>query len=137
MPAHMTAAMGEFSVERKMAMGAMLIRQGDAADHVYLVCSGMVSVELYAPGRDPIVLDHCGTGDILGWSWLCPPFRWGFDARVVEPSTVIAIDAVAVRKRFDADPALGYEVLGRLVRVMAVRLQSSRERMVECVIDRS
>jgi CRP-like cAMP-binding protein len=136
-PANMAAAIGEYSTERGYAMDEFLLRQGDPADHVYLVYSGMVSVELYAPGRDPVVVEQLGAGDVVGWSWLCPPYRWAFDARAVEPSTIVDINAAALRARFDADPALGYEVLRRFVPVMARRLSSSRERMVECVIDKS
>jgi CRP-like cAMP-binding protein len=136
-PQRMAAAIGALAVERKVAMDEMLLRQGEPANHVFLVYSGKVSVELFAPGRDPIVVEQLGAGDVVGWSWLCLPYRWSFDARAVEPSTVIDIDAAALRARFDADPALGYEVLRRFVPVMSRRLSSSRERMVECVIDKS
>jgi CRP-like cAMP-binding protein len=136
-PERMAVTIGEFALERKYAMEEMSLRQGEPADNVYLVCSGLVSVELYAPGRDPVVVEGLGAGDVVGWSWLCPPYRWSFDARAVEPSTLIDIDAAGLRARFEVDPALGYEVLRRFVPVMARRLSSARERMVECEIDRS
>lgn len=38
---------------------------------------------------------------LVGWSWLIPPRRWQFDARAVEPTTLIEIDADALRARFE------------------------------------
>lgn len=130
------AQIGELSSARKLAMDEMLLRQGDAANHVFLIKSGLVSVELYSPGRDPVVIEQLAAGEVVGWSWLLPPYRWAFDARAVEPSTVIEIDAATLRGRFEADPELGYEILRRFIPVMARRLSSARERMVECEIDR-
>ena len=136
-PERVAAAIGELTSERKAAIGELLFRQGDAADRFYLVKSGLVAVELYAPGRDPIVVEQVYDGDVVGWSWLVPPYRWSFDARAVEPSSLIDIDAAALRERFGVDPILGYEVMRRFIPVMARRLSSARERLVECVTEPS
>jgi CRP/FNR family cyclic AMP-dependent transcriptional regulator len=133
LPERIAAAIGELTSERKASMNELLFRQGEAADRFFLVQRGMVAVEVYAPGRDPIVVEQVDEGEVVGWSWLVPPYRWSFDARSVEPSSLIEIDAGALRERFEADPALGYEVMKRFVPVMASRLSSARERLVECV----
>ncbi|MFY9779091.1 MAG: Crp/Fnr family transcriptional regulator [Candidatus Baltobacteraceae bacterium] len=136
-PERVAAAIGELTSERKAGIGELLFRQGDPADRFFLVKSGLVAIELYAPGRDPIVVEQVYDGDVVGWSWLVPPYRWSFDARAVEPSSLIDIDAAALRERFGVDPILGYEVIRRFVPVMARRLSSARERLVECVTDPS
>jgi len=136
-PDRVAATIGEFTSERKAGLGELLFRQGDPANRFFLVKSGLVAVELYAPGRDPIVVEQVYEGDVVGWSWLVAPYRWSFDARVVEPSSLIGIDGHALRERFAADPALGYEVMKRFVPVMARRLASARERLVEYVTEPS
>ena len=128
-------AISTLATERKMRIGELLFRQGEPADRFYLVRSGRVAVELYAPGRDPIVVEHVYDGDVVGWSWLVPPFRWSFDARAVEPSSLIDVDAAALREQFSTDPILGYEVIRRFVPVIARRLSSARERLDECVTE--
>jgi CRP-like cAMP-binding protein len=136
-PERVAATLGELTSERKAGIDELLFRQGDAADRFFLVKSGLVAIELYAPGRDPIVVEQVYDGDVVGWSWLVPPYRWSFDARAVEPSSLIDIDAASLRERFAADPILGYEVIRRFVPVMARRLSSARERLVECVTEPS
>ncbi|MGP6190361.1 MAG: Crp/Fnr family transcriptional regulator [Vulcanimicrobiaceae bacterium] len=136
-PEQVAAALAELTSERKADIDELLFRQGDPADRFFLVKSGLVAIELYAPGRDPIVVEQVYDGDVVGWSWLIPPYRWSFDARAVEPSSLIEIDAATLRERFALDPILGYEVIRRFAPVMARRLSSARERLVECVTEPS
>jgi CRP-like cAMP-binding protein len=132
-PERVASTLGALTSERKAGIDELLFRQGDRADHFYLVRNGLVAIEVYAPGRDPIVVEQVYDGDVVGWSWLVSPYRWSFDARAVEPSSLIDIDAAALRARFADDPALGFEVMRRFIPVMARRLSSARERLVECV----
>ena len=136
-PERVAATIGELTSERHAGIDELLFRQGDHADHFYVVKSGLIAIEVYAPGRDPIVVEQVYDGDVVGWSWLVAPFRWSFDARAVEPSTLMDIDGVGLRDRFGDDPILGYEVMRRFVPVMARRLSSARERLVECVTEPS
>ncbi len=134
-PRHVAGVISALATERKMRIGELLFRQGELADRFALVRNGRVAVELYAPGRDPIVVEHVYDGDVVGWSWLVPPFRWSFDARAVEPSSLIEIDAAALRERFSTDPILGYEVIRRFMPVIARQIASARERLIECVTE--
>ena len=69
-------------------------------------------------------------GQLLGWSWLFPPFRWAFGAVTDGPVQAFELDAVAVRACCAADPALGYELTRRLVEVVARRLEATRIRLL-------
>ena len=109
----------------------MLFRLGDPADRFFVVRHGRVALELHAPGRGRYVLDTVEDGDVLGWSWLVPPYRWFLDARAVAPTSAISIDGVCLRGKCDEDPALGYALLQRVAHVMYERLQSSRVRLLD------
>jgi CRP/FNR family cyclic AMP-dependent transcriptional regulator len=64
--------------------GDYISRQGEEADHFYLIRQGRVVLEaVSAPGQKPITIQTIGEGDVLGWSWLFPPYRWHLDARAV------------------------------------------------------
>src|ERR1035438_3477525 len=57
-PENVAATIGELTSERKAGIDELLFRQGDRADHFYLVKSGLIAVEMYAPGRDAIVVEQ-------------------------------------------------------------------------------
>ncbi|MCK4302256.1 MAG: cyclic nucleotide-binding domain-containing protein, partial [candidate division Zixibacteria bacterium] len=66
-----------------------LFREGEPADTFYFIRHGKVSIETHVPQREPIVIQSQDEGEILGWSWLVPPYRWHFDARAVELTRAI------------------------------------------------
>ncbi len=109
--------------------GSYIIREGQPAGQFHLLREGQVSLEVYAPRRGSIVLQTLGANDILGASWIVPPYRWTSDARAVERVRAFAFDATCLRGKCEADPALGYALMKRFVpiilqRVTAARMQS-------------
>ena len=69
--------------------------------------------------------------DVLGWSWLIPPYRWRFDARAIDLTRAIALDGKCLRGKCDQDPRLGYELLKRVAAIMAERLHATRLQMLD------
>jgi CRP-like cAMP-binding protein len=72
-----------------------------------------------------------GPGDILGWSWLFPPYVWKFDARAREAVRATAFDGACLRKKCDADPAMGYELMKRLAHLVSKRLEATRLQLLD------
>jgi CRP-like cAMP-binding protein len=134
-PDDLAATLAGVSSMAELRIGQLLVRVGEPAGHFYIVERGLLSIEVYAAGRDPIVVDQVRVGDVVGWSWLVAPYRWRFDARAVEPTSVIDFDAITLREHLEADPRLGYEVTKRFVLVMSRRLASARERLVEAMTE--
>ena len=83
-------------------------------------------LDLHVPGRGRVNIETIGMGELLGWSWLFPPYKWAFGAVAASPIEAFEFDARAVRSRCAADPVLGYEVTRRVARVLSKRLQSTR-----------
>ena len=106
--------------------GEYLLRVGAPADECFLIEQGRVALEVHAPARPPEVLLTLGPGDLVGLSWILPPYRWACDARAVQPVRVVAIDARRVRERCDVDPRLGYHLLQGVLRAAIDRLQATR-----------
>jgi CRP-like cAMP-binding protein len=111
--------------------GAYLFREGEEASHFYLIRQGRVAVEIYAPQRPPIVVQTLEGGDILGWSWLIPPYHWRFDARVVEPSRAIALDGKCLRSKCEENHDLGYVLLKRFAHIVDQRLEATRMQLLD------
>jgi CRP-like cAMP-binding protein len=110
--------------------GSRLFDEGADADRFWLIQTGRVALDLHAPGRD-VVIETLGDGDVLGWSWLFPPYRWHFGASAVTDTRAIEFDAGAVRAVCDADPVLGYALTQRFLGVMLDRLQATRIRLLD------
>jgi CRP-like cAMP-binding protein len=115
----------------RFAPGAYLFREGEAADEFYLIREGRVALELHAPARSPIVIASLGGGEMVGASWLAPPYRWGFDARATADTRAFGLDAKCLRGKCDADPHLGYEMMRRILPVMVRRMQAARRQMLD------
>jgi CRP/FNR family transcriptional regulator, cyclic AMP receptor protein len=107
-----------------------LFEDGGLATHFWLIRSGHVSLDLHVPGEGPVVIETIGMGELLGWSWLFPPYRWAFGAIAVTAVEAFEFDAPDVRECCSADPELGSELNQRVARVLAKRLQATRIRLI-------
>ena len=105
--------------------GAFVGRQGDPADAFWVLRQGRVALEIHAPGRGALTISTIGENEVLGWSWLLPPYHWHFGAYAVEPTTLISLDAVCVRGKCEHDPVFGFEIMRRFAQVMASRLEAT------------
>lgn len=108
-----------------------LFREGEEANNFYIIRQGRVSVEFYTPERGAVIIDTLEEGDILGWSWLIPPYHWHFDARAIELTRAIALDGKCLRNKCEQDHDLGYELLKRFANVMEERLAATRMRLLD------
>lgn len=114
----------------RLSPGTYLFHEGDPADTFYVIRRGRVTIETTTP-TGAIVLDTAHEDDVVGWSWLVAPYRWTFDARATEGTSVIAFDGACLRGKCEADPELGYALLQRVVQVLSDRLQSARARLLD------
>src|ERR1043165_7776876 len=77
--------------------GQFVFREGEAANQFYIITQGKVALEVFVPGRGPISIETIGEGEVLGWSWIFPPYRWHFDGRALELTRAVAFDAKCLR----------------------------------------
>ena len=111
--------------------GEYLIHEGDPADSFFLIRQGKVALEITVPGRPPAIIATLGEGEIVGASWLVPPYRTMFDARAVESTRAIGIDAKCLRGKCEDDHSLGYEMMKRFLPIIAKRLQATRLQILD------
>jgi len=115
----------------QFATDQAIFHSGGVARVLYLIRSGDVALEVAAPGAGTRIVATLHAGDALGWSWMFPPYRWAFDARALAPTEAIVIDGEKLRQCAAADHELGYQVVWRVAREMADRLQATRLQMLD------
>ncbi len=111
--------------------GMQIFREGEEANQFFILRHGRVAIDIYSPGKGSITVETLEAGEVFGWSWLVPPFCWNFDARVVELTRAVAMDADCLRKKLESDPRLGYELFKRFAKVMTQRLQAQRVQLLD------
>jgi CRP-like cAMP-binding protein len=111
--------------------GEYIFREGQESDYCYLLKQGKAAVEIYSPTRQAITIQTVGEGEVLGWSWIVPPFRRHLDARAIDVVRAIAIEGGHLRKMCEEDHDLGYELLKRFVSLIVSRLQMTRLQLLD------
>jgi len=115
----------------RFAAGTYIFKEGDEANAFYLIREGKVALEIYAPQHKPIIVDTLDVGDILGWSWLLPPFQWKFNAHATTGLRAIALDGECLRTKCEENHDLGYELLKRFAKIIERRLEATRFQLLD------
>ncbi len=110
--------------------GQYLAHEGDTAEEFYLLRAGRVALQIAAPGRT-ITIQTVGANEIVGASWLVPPYRRGFDAQALELTRAIALDAACLRNKCEDNHDLGYEMMKRFMPILVQRLQATRLQVLD------
>ncbi|MFO1500175.1 MAG: cyclic nucleotide-binding domain-containing protein [Verrucomicrobiota bacterium] len=82
----------ECAQEIEFPPGEIIFREGDIADRFYLITGGKVALESHISPRGHLTVQNLGAEDVLGWSWLFPPYVWHFQARAVEATRAIGFN---------------------------------------------
>lgn len=129
-PRHLKILVGCASNVRFNA-GQFLFHEGKEANEFYMIRGGKVAVQIQGAERGPITVQTIGEGDVLGWSWLIPPYRWRFDAKALELTRAIALDGKCLRTKSEEDHDLGYELLKRFAGIIVERLEAARLQLLD------
>ena len=135
MSAHYIRLLADCAIATRFEKDQVIFRAGETANRFYLIESGKIVLEAGEnAGCAPVIIDRIGAGDLLGWSWIFPPYIWHFTARAVEPTNSIFFYGTILREYCDKDSALGYELFKRMSEVMIRRLQGARSQLLEAMV---
>lgn len=110
--------------------GEYLFREGEPADRLFLLLNGLVAIETHAQGGHMVRICTARGQDVVGWSWLFPPFAWHFQAQALEPTTAVVCDGAHLLVMCEEDPAFGYQFMKRIVQLLIHRLQATRGQLI-------
>jgi CRP-like cAMP-binding protein len=114
----------------RFAPGQIIFREGENANRFYLIESGRVAVESAGAPVGTVEIETVRAGELLGWSWMFPPYAWQFSARAIEPTVAIFFYGTILREYCERNHSLGYELFKRMSAVMVKRLQAARRKML-------
>jgi len=114
--------------------GEMIFKEGDEAKETYVLVDGRVALEMEVrpvPSRPgiPTAVEVVTEGETLGWSALVEPYVYTLSARCMTNCSVLAIKGDMLRKVMADDAGLGYELMKRLTKIIALRLMHTRLRL--------
>ncbi len=115
----------------KFNEGDYIARIGAECNQFYLLRHGSVSIELFSPERGAIQIQTVSDGDLLGWSWLIPPYKWKFDARALTLTRAFAVNGSCLRQKVEQDHSLGYELYKRISLCFTERLEATRLQLLD------
>lgn len=108
----------------------VIFREGDECSDFYLIVSGLVALEIAAPGHT-FRVQTLGAGDELGWSAVLMGRGKHFQARGLERVDALAFDGGDVLAACKRDPQFGFVFMHRLLGVVAERLQATRLQLLD------
>lgn len=108
------------------AQDQYLFREGDPANTFYVLREGAVALETSGAQHGTLTVETIAAGEVVGWSWLFPPYRWHFSGRAVEPVHAIALDGACLRGKCETDHDFGYAMMKRFASIIVERLQATR-----------
>jgi len=109
--------------------GELVIKEGAPAKHFFIIRHGTVSVDIHDPRRGYLRLLTVSENEVLGWSWMFPPYRSRFDARAQSLVRAVALDGACIRQKCEDDQVFGYHFYKLFSRVLIHRLEAARMQM--------
>jgi CRP-like cAMP-binding protein len=107
-----------------------LFREGDECTEFYLIVTGLVALEIVAPGHT-FRVQTLFAGDELGWSALLMGRGKHFQARTLERVDALAFEGAELLAACHEDTLFGFILMQRLLGVVAERLQATRLQVLD------
>lgn len=133
-PEHL-AVLTEGAKATEFKAGDVLFQEGEPANQFFLIESGKIALETHEPANGTVLVQTLGSGDVLGWSWLFPPFAWHYQARAIEPATVLVLSGGHLLVTAERNHDFGYELMKRVAQIVIRRLQATRKQLLALQVE--
>jgi CRP-like cAMP-binding protein len=125
-PDELLTQLATVSRVEEFSTGAVIFRQGDAAQTIYVVRDGTVSLEICASGVGCRRILTVGPGELLGWSPILKQKQLTATARALSTTSVVACDGPQLLAMCEQNSRWGYEFMKRAALALAQRLSATR-----------
>jgi CRP-like cAMP-binding protein len=123
---HLNTVLSRSSVE-SFPEGKTIFRQGDEANHLYILIEGMVDLSVKTGEKFDFLTSKVEKeGTAFGIPSLIEPFRYNVTATYLKPSKVLVINAGRLKMDMEKDPTMGMEIMKKLVSIYFNRLNEIR-----------
>jgi len=133
-------AIRQFCIKEDFQRGDLLFKEGDAAEHLWIVTDGKVDLRFELPGNRPTSDENTISSlegedhktRTFGWSCFIPPYRMMLSAYCVTRScSAIKITRADLLDLFEKDTLMGYEVMSYLIKVIGYRFQQFQDELAK------
>jgi CRP-like cAMP-binding protein len=111
-----------------------IYKEGDRANHIFLVTKGWVSLRKIDPEKDiGISFENREKGELFGTACFMKPQEYTLNAICMEDSEVLAMNADKLFDLFQNDYQIGYLFLKEVAKVYFERYKSVKRQLFEMV----
>lgn len=110
----------------RLAAGECLFRQGDSADHLYIVLDGGLEIRVLDEGGASVVVGGVRPGDLVGEMGVVEAEPRSADVVAAQLSWLLCLDGPAFRSLIDAASPAAWTLLRAIRRTMARRVLDQR-----------
>ncbi len=125
-PAHLALVTKSVS-EAKFDTNQIIFHEKEPANRFLLIESGRVALGWHTPEGKMVLVQTLGPGEVIGWSWLFPPFIWHFQAQATEPTSTVVLDGGHLLVAAEENPEFGYDLMRRIAQMVITRLQAMQK----------
>ncbi|MER6273851.1 cyclic nucleotide-binding domain-containing protein [Streptomyces sp. 900105755] len=126
----------ELAHEVSFPEDSRIFEAGGTADRFWVIRSGAVNLDQEVTSHKRVTVATLGAGDLLGWSWLFPPYTWDFGAVAFSQVRAYEYDASAVLALCVEDPLLGLSLVRTVAEILASRLEVTRGKLLDAYVGR-
>ncbi|MFJ7495927.1 Crp/Fnr family transcriptional regulator [Streptomyces sp. NPDC097727] len=108
-----------------------LFEEHAVADRFWILKTGAVTLDAQLPHRRRAEIETLGPGELVGLSWLFPPFEWELGAETLSPVRAYEFDAPQVRALCRSEPEFGFAISQWVGLVLTQRLHATRRRLLD------
>ncbi|MER6538351.1 cyclic nucleotide-binding domain-containing protein [Streptomyces sp. 900105755] len=126
----------ELAHEVSFPEDSRIFEAGGTADRFWVIRSGAVNLDQEVTSHKRVTVATLGAGDLLGWSWLFPPYTWDFGAVAFSQVRAYEYDAAAVLALCVEDPLLGLSLVRTVAEILASRLEATRGKLLDAYVGR-
>jgi CRP-like cAMP-binding protein len=119
---------------RECPEGALLFREGDASEFVFVLLSGEVVLEVRAGDEGRAGVYAAAPGELLGWSPVLGRHAMTATARAATPCRLAALGVAGVEDLVRQDPHFGVAFLRQVGLIVSDRLSATRRCLAEASV---
>jgi len=128
------AELAKVTEKKTFKKGSEIYKEGERANHIFLVSKGWVSLRKVDPERDiGISFENREKGELFGTACFMKPQEYTLNAVCMEDSEVMAMDADKLFDLFQKDYQIGYLFLREVAKVYFERYKSVKRQLYEMV----
>jgi signal-transduction protein with cAMP-binding, CBS, and nucleotidyltransferase domain len=117
--------------------GDILAKQGDDADDFFLIREGKIALAIERPSEEAFIFQTLYDKEIVGLSWLIPPYKWTATAKCQSDTKAIVFSGKCLREKCEKDHDLGFHMMRHLLEVMVTREDALKLHLLDIYTRRS